>query len=88
MVSSIPVSYTHLKCEACNGYRQISRHQKRFASLEELSEADEMCIRDRHGEVRLDGKKLTPRQRRSLSYLVMQDTDYQLFAAVSTGQSE
>ena len=29
-----------LKCEACNGYRQISRHQKRFASLEELSEAD------------------------------------------------
>ena len=27
-----------LKCEACNGYRQISRHQKRFASLEELSE--------------------------------------------------
>ena len=20
-----------LKCEACNGYRQISRHQKRFA---------------------------------------------------------
>ena len=28
-----------LKCEACNGYRQISRHQKRFASLEELSEA-------------------------------------------------
>ena len=29
-----------LKCEACNGYRQISRHQKRFASLEELSEAE------------------------------------------------
>lgn len=28
-----------LKCEACNGYRQISRHQKRFTSLEELSEA-------------------------------------------------
>lgn len=26
-----------LKCEACNGYRQISRRQKRFASLEELS---------------------------------------------------
>ena len=29
-----------LKCEACNGYRQISRHQKRFTSLEELSEAE------------------------------------------------
>ncbi len=28
-----------LKCEACNGYRQISRRQKCFASLEELSEA-------------------------------------------------
>ena len=28
-----------LKCEACNGYRQISRRQKRFTSLEELSEA-------------------------------------------------
>ena len=33
------------------------------------------------GEVCFDGKKLTPRQRRSLSYLVMQDTDYQLFAS-------
>ncbi len=29
-----------------------------------------------------DGKKLTPRQRRSLPYLVMQDTDYQLLPAV------
>ena len=29
-----------LKCEACNGYRQISRRQKRFTSLEELSEAE------------------------------------------------
>ncbi len=38
-------------------------------------------LKQRHGEVRLDGKKLTPRQRRSLSYLVMQDTDYQLFAS-------
>ena len=28
-----------LKCEACNSYRQISRRQKRFTSLEELSEA-------------------------------------------------
>lgn len=37
--------------------------------------------RNVYGEVRLDGKKLTPRQRRSLSYLVMQDTDYQLFAS-------
>ena len=33
------------------------------------------------GEVCFDGKKLTPRQRRALSYLVMQDTDYQLFAS-------
>lgn len=38
-------------------------------------------LKQRHGEIRLDGKKLTPRQRRSLSYLVMQDTDYQLFAS-------
>ena len=38
-------------------------------------------LKQRHGEVRFDGKKLTPRQRRSLSYLVMQDTDYQLFAS-------
>lgn len=38
-------------------------------------------LKQKYGEVRLDGKKLTPRQRRSLSYLVMQDTDYQLFAS-------
>ena len=38
-------------------------------------------LKQRRGEVSLDGKKLTPRQRRSLSYLVMQDTDYQLFAS-------
>ena len=39
-----------LKCEACNGYRQISRHQKRFASLEELSEADmaQLAVYDRY----------------------------------------
>ena len=29
----------------------------------------------------MTAKKLTPRQRRALSYLVMQDTDYQLFAS-------
>lgn len=29
----------------------------------------------------MTGRKLTPRQRRALSYLVMQDTDYQLFAS-------
>lgn len=40
-----------------------------------------VIVKQRHGEVRFDGKKLTPRQRRSLSYLVMQDTDYQLFAS-------
>lgn len=38
-------------------------------------------LKQQQGEVRFDGKKLTPRQRRSLSYLVMQDTDYQLFAS-------
>lgn len=38
-------------------------------------------LKQQHGEVSFDGKKLTPRQRRSLSYLVMQDTDYQLFAS-------
>ena len=39
-----------LKCEACNGYRQISRHQKRFASLEALSEADvaQLAVYDRY----------------------------------------
>ena len=39
-----------LKCEACNGYRQISRHQKRFTSLEELSEAEmaQLAVYDRY----------------------------------------
>ena len=39
-----------LKCEACNGYRQISRHQKRFASLEELSGTDvaQLAVYDRY----------------------------------------
>ena len=39
-----------LKCEACNGYRQISRRQKHFASLEELSEADlaQIAVYDRY----------------------------------------
>ena len=39
-----------LKCEACNGYRQTSRRQKRFASLEELSEADlaQLAVYDRY----------------------------------------
>lgn len=31
--------------------------------------------------IRYNGKKLSPRQRRNLSYLVMQDTDYQLFGS-------
>ena len=38
-------------------------------------------LKQQRGEVCFDGKKLTPRQRRALSYLVMQDTDYQLFAS-------
>ena len=39
-----------LKCEACNGYRQISRRQKHFASLEELFEADlaQLAVYDRY----------------------------------------
>lgn len=39
-----------LKCEACNGYRQISRHQKRFTSLEELAEAEmaQLAVYDRY----------------------------------------
>ena len=39
-----------LKCEACNGYHQISRRQKHFASLEELSEADlaQLAVYDRY----------------------------------------
>lgn len=38
-------------------------------------------LKQQKGEIAFDGKKLTPRQRRALSYLVMQDTDYQLFAS-------
>jgi len=38
-------------------------------------------LKQQEGEITFDGKKLTPRQRRALSYLVMQDTDYQLFAS-------
>ena len=39
-----------LKCEACNGYRQISRRQKRFTSLEELSEEEmtQLAVYDRY----------------------------------------
>ena len=39
-----------LKCEACNGYRQISWRQKRFTSLEELSEAEmaQLAVYDRY----------------------------------------
>ena len=38
-------------------------------------------LKQRHGEVSFDGKNLTPRQRRSLSYLVMQDTDCLLYTS-------
>lgn len=38
-------------------------------------------LREKRGEICYDGKKLSPRNRRSLSYLVMQDTDYQLFGS-------
>lgn len=36
---------------------------------------------EKNGEICYDGKKLSPHKRRSLSYLVMQDTDYQLFGS-------
>lgn len=50
-------------------------------------------LKQQKGEISFDGKRLTPRQRRTLSYLVMQDTDYQLFASsveeeLSLGLSE
>lgn len=50
-------------------------------------------LKQQKGEISFDGKRLTPRQRRALSYLVMQDTDYQLFASsveeeLSLGLSE
>ena len=39
-----------LKCEACNGYREISRRQKRVTSLEDLSEAEwaQLAVYDRY----------------------------------------
>lgn len=38
-------------------------------------------LKETGGEIQYDGKKLSLRQRRALSYLVMQDTDYQLFGS-------
>lgn len=38
-------------------------------------------LKEKSGAICYNGKKLSPRQRRHLSYLVMQDTDYQLFAS-------
>ncbi|SDG27047.1 ABC transporter ATP-binding protein [Marvinbryantia formatexigens] len=38
-------------------------------------------LKEKTGSICYNEKKLSPRQRRSLSYLVMQDTDYQLFAS-------
>lgn len=38
-------------------------------------------LKQQGGDITFDGRKLSPRQRRALSYLVMQDTDYQLFAS-------
>lgn len=38
-------------------------------------------LKEKEGEICYDGKKLSPRNRRLLSYLVMQDTDYQLFGS-------
>ncbi len=38
-------------------------------------------LKENSGEIRYNGNKLTPHGRRKLSYLVMQDTDYQLFAS-------
>lgn len=38
-------------------------------------------LKQKRGKISFDGKPLTPLQRRALSYLVMQETDYQLFAS-------
>lgn len=38
-------------------------------------------LKEQHGRILFDGEALSVRQRRALSYLVLQDTDYQLFAA-------
>ncbi|MCR4792991.1 MAG: energy-coupling factor ABC transporter ATP-binding protein [Lachnospiraceae bacterium] len=38
-------------------------------------------LKENSGQICFDGKKLTRSKRRKLSYLVMQDADYQLFAA-------
>ena len=38
-------------------------------------------LKEQAGVIRFDGEPLSPRKRRALSYLVLQDTDYQLFAA-------
>ena len=38
-------------------------------------------LKEKSGAICYNGKKLSPRQRRNLSYIVMQDTDYQLFAS-------
>lgn len=38
-------------------------------------------LKETGGEIQYEGKKLSPRQRKALSYLVMQDTDYQLFGS-------
>ena len=38
-------------------------------------------LKEKSGAICYNGKKLSPRQRKHLSYLVMQDTDYQLFAS-------
>ncbi len=38
-------------------------------------------LKENEGEIKYDGKKLSPRGRQALSYLVMQDADYQLFGS-------
>lgn len=37
-------------------------------------------LKEKHGSVMYKGKKLSAKDRKNLSYLVMQDTDYQLFS--------
>lgn len=38
-------------------------------------------LKEKNGIIRYNGKALSPRKRRAVSYLVMQDTDYQLFGS-------
>ena len=64
-----------LKCEACNGYRQISRRQKRFTSLEELSEAEmaQLAVYDRYTQFKRLWQYIVTRTVKERSYYRYED---------------